>query len=54
MWNNFYKYKSGEYSLDEYLLLIRGKYQTKANDIKTTSIEIEVYHSILTYLNKIS
>ena len=54
MWNNFYKYKSGEYSLDEYLLLIRGKYQTKANDIKTTSIETEVYHSILTYLNKIS
>ena len=54
MWNNFYKFKAGECSLNEYLLFIRGKYQTKATDSNTTSIEIEVYNSILTYLNKIS
>ena len=54
MWKKFSKYKEGKCSLNDYLLLVRGKYQTKANDIKATSIELEVYNSILKYLNKIS
>ena len=54
MWTKFTKYKEGKCPLDDYLIHVRGKYQTKANDIKATPIELEVYNSILKYLNKIS
>ena len=54
MWDEFYNYKEGGTTQEDYLLYLKGKYQEKMNDINTDCIEQSVFTSILEFFNRIS
>ena len=47
MWNDFYKFKAQEYTKDEYLFKLKGKYEIAL----TSDIESQVFTAIKEYFN---
>ena len=53
MWDEFYGYKGKQNYLENYLNTIRYNYQTLVDNGQIDDIELNVYISILGYINKI-
>ena len=53
MWDEFYDYKGKQNYLENYLNIIRYNYQTLVDNGQIDDIELNVYVSILEYINKI-
>ena len=53
MWDEFYGYKGKQNYLENYLNTIRYNYQTLVDNGQIDDIELNVYTSILGYINKI-
>jgi len=53
MWTDFYKFKSGKYTKENYLDIIKKKYRDIMDSGKLSELEEQVINSILEYFNNI-